>query len=229
MRLTPLLMLASLCLAQTPPAFEAASIKVNKTADPASWWKVRPGGLVVYNMSIKNIAKAAYGIQDVQFSGAAWLDEDRYDIDAKANSRASGKELVEMLQTLLADRFKLTLHRETRQVPGYALVVAKSGLKIKPSDNENTTENESASKFTANHIDMPRLARLCERVLKQPVIDDTHLAGGYDFILEYSKDGDPNLPTIFTAVTEKLGLKLEPRKLPVEVVVVDHAERPSDN
>jgi uncharacterized protein (TIGR03435 family) len=229
MRLTPLLMLASLCLAQTPPAFETASIKVNKTADPASWWKVRPGGLVVYNMSIKNIAKAAYGIQDVQFSGAAWLDEDRYDIDAKANSRASGKELVEMLQTLLADRFKLTLHRETRQVPGYALVVAKSGLKIKPSGNENTTENESVTKFTATHVDMPRLARLAERVLKQPVIDDTHITGGYDFTLEYATDGNPDRPTLFTALTEQLGLRLESRKLPVEVVVVDHAERPSDN
>ena len=229
MHLAMLLLLVSACLAQTPPAFETASVKVNKTGDPASWWKLRPGGLVVYNMSIKNIAKAAYGIQDVQFSGAAWLDEDRYDIDAKADSRASGKELVQMLQTLLTDRFKLTLHRETRQVPGYALVVAKSGLKIKRSDNENTTENESTTRWTATHVDMPRLARLIERVLKQPVIDDTHVTGGYDFVLEYSKDGDPNLPTIFTALTEKLGLKLDSRKLPVEVVVVDHAERPSDN
>jgi len=231
MRLAATFLLASLALAQTPPAFETASVKLNKTSDPASWWKVRPGGLVVYNMSIKNIVKAAYAIQDVQFSGADWLDEGRYDIDAKASSRASGKELVEMLQTLLADRFKVTLHRETRQVPGYALTVAKSGLKIQPSTNENTTEHESANKFTATHIDMPRLARLVERVVKQPVVDDTHVSGGYDFVLEYARaaSDDNTLPSIFTALTEQLGLKLESRKLPVEVIVVDRAERPAEN
>ena len=231
MRLAAALVFASLAFAQTPPAFETASVKLNKTTDPASWWRVRPGGLTVYNMTIKNIVKAAYAIQDVQFSGADWLDEGRYDIDAKASSRASGKELVQMLQTLLADRFKVTLHRETRQVPGYALTVAKSGFKLRPSDSESTTDHESANKYIATHVDMPRLARLVERVLKQPVVDDTHVSGGYDFVLEYARaaSDDNTLPTIFTALSEQLGLKLESRKLPVEVVVVDRAERPVDN
>ena len=223
-----------------PVVFEAASVKMNNTGDPASHWNIRPGGISVYNMSIKNIVKAAYGIQDVQFSGAAWLDDERYNIEAKGDSKANPKQLIAMLQNLLAERFKVAIHREQRMVSGYVLVVAKSGLKIKPVDtSEGSNERSSGNKFTATHLDMARFAKFLERTVGQPVIDDTHLTGGFDFVLEYALErqqraadpdsGAPPLPSIFTVIAEQLGLKLEPRKLPVEVIVVDHAERPSDN
>jgi uncharacterized protein (TIGR03435 family) len=234
------LLLPDLGLTQssTPPAFEAAVVRPNKSGDPASRWNMHPGGLEMYNMSIKNIVKAAYGIQDAQFSGTAWLDGDRYSIEAKADGTANGKQMLLMLQNLLAERFQLAVHREQRMVAGYALVVSKSGLKIRPSDVANTNEHRVGNQFTATHVEMPRLARFLERVVGQPVIDATHVTGGFDFVLEYADErrqqGDadsagPSLPSIFTALNETLGLKLDPRKVPVEMLVVDHAERPSDN
>ena len=151
-----------------------------KIGDTGSHWRSVDGRLTMQNMSVRNIIQAAYGLKDNQFSGPSWLDIDRYSIEAKAETKVEEKQLLLMLQTLLADRFKLAVHREQKMVPGYALVVAKSGLKMHPSEGQGSRSNGTANKLTATHLDMPRLARFLERVVGLPVVDDTHVTGGFD-------------------------------------------------
>jgi len=231
---------ATLWLAQAAaqPAFEVASIKPSTTDQNGSSWRVQPGRVTMVNESIKQIIQAAYSVQDHQYSGPAWLEGERYNIDAKADSKGDGKQLLLMLRTLLAERFKLVVHHETKSMPGYALVPAKGGLKIHPVEGESSNTNESRNKLTATHIDMARFTKFLTNLLSQPVVDETGVKESFSFVLQYvnprslraeKADGDNVLPTIFTALTEQLGLKLESRKVPVDVLVVDRAERPSDN
>jgi uncharacterized protein (TIGR03435 family) len=233
---------ASLSVAQPAPqpAFEAAAIRPNTTGASGSNWRIHPGGVTVENMSLRHIIQAAFTLQDYQYSGPAWLENERYNIDAKDETKADGKQLVRMLQTLLAERCKLVVHRETRPVSGYALVVAKGGLKIHPAEGEGWSLNSQNrdTRLKATHVNMPRFAAYIARALSQPVVDETKVTGGFDFALEFadprpgraeSGDGAPPLPSIFTALSEQLGLKLESRKVPVEILVVDRAERPSEN
>jgi uncharacterized protein (TIGR03435 family) len=209
-----------------------------KIGDTGSHWRSDPGRLRMENMSARNIIVAAYRIKDTEFSGPAWLDSVRYTIDAKTDSTTDEPHLLLMLQTLLADRFQLLVHRETRQVPGYALVVAKGGVKMKRSEQEGSGSRGSANKLTATNLDMPHIARFVERVVGQPVIDDTHVSGGFDFVLEYAREqrqppepdaAAPTLPSLFTALPEQLGLKLEARKVSIQMLIVDRAERPTEN
>jgi uncharacterized protein (TIGR03435 family) len=230
---------AALCLAQTAtqPTFEVASIK-RGTPGNGSSWRVQPGRLTMENESIKQIVQAAYSLQDYQYSGPAWLEGERYNIDAKADHRGDGKQLLLMLQNLLSERFKLVVHHESKSMPGYALVLAKSGLKIRAVEGEGSNTNESRNKLTATHIDMARFTKFLANLLSLPVVDETGVKDSFSFVLQYvnprserteKADGDEVLPTIFTALTEQLGLKLETRKVPVDVLVVDRAERPSEN
>ena len=223
------------------PAFEVAAIKPNTTADSSSNWSVRPGGLTVENMSLKSIIQAAYSVQNYQYLAPAWLDKERYNITAKPETKAEGgKQLLLMLQTLLAERCKLVVHRETKPVSGYALVVAKGGLKIHPAEGEgwNLNSGNRDTKLTATHVSMPQLATFVARVLSQPVVDETNVTDRFDFVLEFadprpgraeSGDAATPLPSIFTALSEQLGVKLETRKLPVEMLVVDRAGRCAEN
>jgi uncharacterized protein (TIGR03435 family) len=233
-----LVVLSAAALAQTvsPPAFEVAAIKSNHMGDTGSHWKDKDGHLAMTNMSVKNIVIAAYGIQERQFAGPSGLANHRYTIDAKADHKAGGPEVMRMLQTLLADRFKLVVHREQKMMPGYALVAGKS-IKMRASQGESAHSRNDGSKLVAQHLDMPGLARILERQIGDPVVDDTHLSGGYDFTLEYSverrrpmeTDALPSdKPSIFTALPEQLGLKLEGRKVPIEMLVVDRVEKPAE-
>jgi len=220
------------CHAQT--AFEAASIKPVEGGDGVHW-SSDPGRLVLTGMSLRNLVITAYGLKNGEYSGPAWLDSVHYTVEAKSPARSSEKEKLVMLQALLADRFKLVTHRETRQVSGYALVVAKGGLKMQRSKAEGSESHGSGNKLTATNLDMARIARHVERVVGEPVIDETHLTVGYDFVLEYTRenrapsDDLAALPTIFTALPEQLGLKLESRKVPIEMLIVDRCERPTEN
>ena len=230
---------AALALAQTaPPRFEVASVKPAPADAKGSSWNVRPGGLIVNNMTLKEIIQVAYGLQEYQCSTPGWLQEARYNIVAKPEAGATdGNQLTAMLRTLLAERFKLAIHRETKLVPGYALVVAKGGLKAKFSDSEGSSMKEGSTRFTGTGVNMSQLITWAARLLRQPVVDETGLTGKYNVTLDYAnpqlavEPGDPpsTLPSVFTALTEQAGLRLEGRKLPVEIIVVDHAERSSDN
>ncbi|HJZ95855.1 MAG TPA: TIGR03435 family protein [Candidatus Solibacter sp.] len=235
--LTCVFLPAALCVAQSATStFEVAAIKPSTARDGGSRWSSNNGRLTLENNSIKQIIMGAYSLQEYTYSGPAWLEAERYNVDAKADEKVDRDTLLQMVQTMLADRFKLKFHREQKLVSGYAMVVAKSGLKVKPVDGEGSSMSSNDTKLTAKHVDMPRIAVFASRVLGQPVIDETGVKDSFDFVLEFERrqrtESDPNapaLPTLFTALSEQLGLKLEPKKVPLDVLVVDHAERPTEN
>lgn len=251
-----------IAFAQVPtrPTFEVASIKPNsigvRTGVRIGCCLVQPGGTVSATAAtLKNMMEWAYGVQDYQISGGpTWLDSTRYDIIAKLEHAVDLHPTMDnrdyfrqMVQGLLADRFKLALRRETKELPIYALVVAKNGAKLraleKPQNATDTRLHGEKGRLIAEKVTMGLLAQeVLSNVLGRPVIDKTGLAGYYDFKLEWAPDegvrgpdgkreigGDPIGPSLFTAIQEQLGLKLESAKGPVEVLVVDQAEKPDAN
>jgi uncharacterized protein (TIGR03435 family) len=229
---TALLLLANCAFAQ-PPAFEAATIKPSKSQPGRSATHTRTGMVVLTGKTLKGLICSAYDVKDFQVSGGPkWMDDDRYDVNAKAEGAATGKQLDAMLQTLLADRFQLAIHREQKVGPAYALVLVKSGLKIKPVEgNPGTNSKGGKGQLTVTGMPMPEFADLLARELKTPVVDFTATPGAFDFKLEWSLEGDANdaQSALFAALQSQLGLKLESRKLPVDLIVVDRAEKPSEN
>jgi uncharacterized protein (TIGR03435 family) len=227
--LLPSALFATLGLAQTaPPTFEAAVIKPSITTDGGSSWRIQPGRIVMENETLRQMIQQAYGLQDYQYSGPVWLENDRYYLEGKAETK-DPNQLILMLQNLLTERFKLAVHREPKPVSGYALVVAKSGLKIKPAEGEGWNFNSNKTRIRVTHANMTEFAKYLSNEIKQPVVDETGVKDAFTFELQYAnprESSDTNLPTIFTALTEQLGLKLEPRKVPVEILIVDHVERP---
>jgi uncharacterized protein (TIGR03435 family) len=253
-----------------------------------------PGGrFTAANISLKMLIHLAYGVTDSQISGGpGWLNSEKFDIEAKADdsSIAEPWKLSEeqrklaqdrskrMLQALLADRFKLTLHRETKELPVYALVVAKNGPKLQAATADELAPpdpKEAHVRLDSPKGPMPKgrgllmrpgqlsgtaapIAILAETLSNQPelgrtVLDKTGLQGYYDFTLKWTPDerqgqmfrgpGDgakegpgsdsapppDSGPSLFTAIQEQLGLKLESQKGPVEILIIDGAERPSEN
>jgi len=225
--------------------FEAASIKPS-TADPGSGSEVtsETGRIIARNVTLKRCVRGAYDVPEAQvFGGPKWVDEDRYDINAKAAGPAGGRELSAMFQSLLAERFHLVLHRETRALPGYALVLGKGGLRAMPSA-PGTPWNSTSSRrsIEAEGCNMAGLAQKLSEVLHVPVADMTTVDGKFDFKLEWTPEDlqakPPSGtamtevalgPSIFTALREQLGLRLEARKVPTEVLVIDRAEKASEN
>jgi uncharacterized protein (TIGR03435 family) len=232
-------MAAALCRAQRP-AFEAAAIKPSKAEEGHSHWNSGKGRLTMDNMSLRQIIRAAYSAKEYELEGGpGWLDSERFHIDAKAEGNVDDDQLMPMLQTLLADRFKLVVHRERKELPGLALVVAKGGPKIRAVEGGGSQMNSRDGKLTAKHASMAKLAEFAQRQVGRPVVDKTGLAGGFDFTLQWSNERMlkaaeesgtvPPAPSIFTALPEQLGLKLEARKVPVEILMIDSAERPTEN
>lgn len=236
---------AAASFGQTPPApaFEVVSIKPT-TAEPggSSGITTEKGRISARNVTLKRCVRGAYDVpESLVFGGPKWIDDERYDIDAKAAGPATDRELMAMLQSLLAERFKLALHRETRTLPGYALVLGKNGLTAKRSEPGSPFRGNSTGKtIDAQSCDMGRLAQKLSEVLHLPVVDLTAVAGEYDFKLEWTPDNlqatappagaaVPAGPSIFAALQEQLGLRLEPRKVPTEVLVIDRADRASAN
>ena len=227
-----------------PPAFEVASVKPNPTRDGHSSTNISmdkdAAKLTLEHSSLFRCIQAAYGVKEYQIEGPDWLKSEEYDIVGTVSSRIPREEIWPMLQTLLAERFKLTLHRETRMLPVYDLVVGKSGAKIQPVDPEGSSGTwQGADTLTAKKEPMDHFAGVLSRIVDRPVLDKTGLAGAYDFTLQYSRDDVQSTyhsdhavdaPSIFTALQEKLGLKLEGRKGPVEILVIDHVEKvPAEN
>jgi uncharacterized protein (TIGR03435 family) len=170
--------------------------------------------------------------------GPGWLSDDRYDVSAKAAGAASRNQVMLMLQALLADRFKLTFHFEEKEMPIYSLVIAKNGPKIKEAkDDGNGLEigGDPQHALSARNISMAQFAGTLSRLqeLDRPVVDRTGLKGVFnislDFVAEDAASPDSAGPSIFTALAEQLGLKLEATKGPVQIFVIDHVEKPSEN
>jgi uncharacterized protein (TIGR03435 family) len=313
------------------PTFEVASVK---PAEPQTGMGIRvmmrggpgsadPGQLTYTNVTLKNVLMNAYAVKGYQLNGPKWLDSERFDIVAKIPKAATKEQFQLMLQNLLAERFKLTLHHETKDLPMYALVVGKGGPKLKESVEDDATAagatpqggaagpggpsafappppppppppgSDGAGpvmgrlkvgadgmpqlpagmgknnmmmivmngrmRLMASHRSMSALAEMLGNQLGRPVVDATELKANYDFNLDFAPDGmngpmgmmpppppqhdggpgggapmasasDPGGPSIFTALQEQLGLKLEQRKGPVDLLVIDRLEKaPTEN
>jgi uncharacterized protein (TIGR03435 family) len=162
------------------------------------------------------------------------LDSDRFDIAAKSERAEDGQaELMAMLRTLLAERFKLVVHRETRNVQALVLEVAKGGSKLERAEDGAATTQNGRGMIDARVITMSRFAEVLSRQMDLPLVDSTGLKGAFNLKLEWrpesAKDPTDNRPSVFDALQEQLGLRLQSRKVPIEMLVIDHAERPSEN
>ena len=223
-------------------SFEAASIKPSEAATGSGSGIDSDNGLLRgHNVTLMRCIVGAYGVPEAQvLDGPKWIGETRFDITAKSDHPAGDAELMTMLQSLLADRFKLALHHDARTISGYALTVAKGGIKAKVSDaGGHSTTSGSRGRIDAVGCPMSRLIIRLSAALGVPVTDMTDDKRSFDFTLQWvpedvqMKTGAPSDsssgPSLFTALQEQLGLKLEARKLPLEVLVIDHAELPSEN
>jgi bla regulator protein blaR1 len=215
------------------PAFEVASVKLNRTGSSNSRFpELRNGTLAAENVSLKSLLSVAYGLSRERITGPAWLDSDRFDLAGKAPLGVPNSEMKPMLQALLKDRFKVEVHRESRDMPVYEMVVAKGGLKISLSDPEHPLAmppkyEGSMLKATGT---MSEIADKITPLAGRPVLDKTGLQGRYAFMLIYSQlsagaADSSSAPDFFTAVEKQMGLTLEAKKEPIDILIVDHAER----
>lgn len=199
-------------------------------------WNSYPTNRVYYhNQALDVILGDAFDQNNLYIDGPAWLKEQRYDIEAKID----GDMLLPrgtvrpMLQTLLQQHLRLAAHREIRAVSGYELVTAKSTLRLSPSrPDDKKFEYIFKNQIRIGASDLDALAGCLESAMRQPVLNKTNVSGRYNVELECSVDpaADSNLPDIFTAVREQLGLKLVPAKVPVQYLVVDYVDRvPTEN
>jgi len=215
-------------------SFEVASVK-RVPAQPGGYrssMNLDPGRLTCTNVSLRKMIVTGYNVKDYQLTGPEWLNSELYDITATLPAGASGDQVMPMIQTLLADRFHVELHRETKDLPVYALVVAKGGSKLKAAEFGRGGTNFDGRRLEASRTGMPKLADFLAQRLDRPVLDMTELKGVFDFNLEWSQDAAPtdSMPDLMTALQQQLGLKLEARKAPVEILVVDRAEKiPTEN
>jgi uncharacterized protein (TIGR03435 family) len=240
-----------LALQFTPAAqveFDAASIKESQNLNSGGSLRFMPGGgITAEHLLVRQYITIAYGLQSFQLVRAPdWTRDTYYDIVAKPAGAASREQALAMLQTLLTDRFKLTSHREKRQMDGFALVRARTselGPSLRPSTVNCETQIATVPKCregrfsTAATVNMLKLVgapmwSLLQPVINQlnaPVNDETQLAGTFDIDLRWSSDVAPadDLPSLFTALQEQLGLKLERRRVTEEIFVVDRIERPT--
>jgi uncharacterized protein (TIGR03435 family) len=232
------------------PAFEVVSIKSNKSGDPGSSTYRLPDGFRNVNMPLATLVRSSYGIiMDEQIVGMpAWAQSERYDVEAKvdADTAEAWKKLAwperlkqeqPMMRALLADRCNLKVHHETRLAPVYDLVIAKGGVKMKEAaPDEGNSEGLGPGKMTAHAASIDSLVYGFSGLLGRLIVDKTGLGDKkFDFALTWTPDdrraADPANagPSLFTALEEQLGLKLVPAKGPVEILVIDHMERPSAN
>jgi uncharacterized protein (TIGR03435 family) len=228
------LWIAAMAVAAQVSSFEVASVKpVNPPAGPhVVSLIVNHGKLNIEAAELRQIVGLAYAIQRVRVQGGPeWADSDQFDIVAKAgNPDATRDEIRSMLQTLLAERFKLVVHRETKQLPAYTLVVGKSGSKLKESAPDKKsgladTVGPAGEQLTVLQASPLRiLVNMLANTLGGPVVDKTGLDKLYDYTFQW-----PNADSSLSASLDELGLKLEAKKEPVEVLVMVRAEHPSTN
>jgi uncharacterized protein (TIGR03435 family) len=257
----------------TSLAFEAASVKPNTSGDLRKSIGPAPGGrFLAANNTLRDLIPFAYGIPQTTagfriVGGPTWIDEDRFDVTAKVDGTWTPREMSEMLRTLLADRFKLAAHHETRDLPIYTLVAVPGRVRLRPSEVDQAAcdarraaiqrrepvppitpgarpicgaGRSAPGMITAVGSSMDALTSTLSPFVSRVVTNRTGLAGLFDFELKWTPDSipqapadapplniDPNGPSIFTALQEQLGLKLESTRGPVDVVVIDRVQRPT--
>jgi uncharacterized protein (TIGR03435 family) len=253
-------LLASAALAQQaapaptttkPLTFEVATIKPTATTD---FWRLlpTPDGYTATNVSLFKLIGEAYGIVDPKLisGGPHWIDRDKFDLEAKFDAASvpgaqnlTHTQRAAMLQPLLADRFHLKLHHETKYLPVFNLVLAKGDPKLQPTPGAPDDMISSTCQYTrgpgsaqAARCSMNNLVDALRDITGRTVIDKTSLTGLFNYTLRWTPDNAPApaasdtpAPDIFTAIQEQLGLKLEPSTAPLDVLVIDSAEKPTPN
>jgi uncharacterized protein (TIGR03435 family) len=246
-------------LGQPPaqPRFDVASIK--PSVEPGTMYvRTLAGGHLVANAPARLMLMNAYGVQYSQLAGVPdWLGSETWSVDARAEGNPTRHELMLMLQSLLEERFHLKVHRESREMSVYALTIARKGPKLPapkdggcaapvlgqpepaapPCGRVRILMSPQGILMEGGGAAVTELARVLAIPLSRPVVDRTALTGAYDIHLQFSNDssGTTDLPAdatnagIFTAIQEQLGLKLAPAKAPIDVLVIDHIERPTAN
>jgi uncharacterized protein (TIGR03435 family) len=216
--------------------FEAASVKPSKSGSFSSSSNTRRDNVEIKNETLRDIITEAFELKDYQVTGPDWLSSERFDIVAKApHGTGDDEKLMPLLRTLLAERFKLETHRETKELPVYGLVVGKGGFKlqaveVKQGAGLNGNSDNSGGDLKARGITMEELAEWMSRHMDRPVVDMTGLKDSYSFTLMYSREdkgqtGTTTHPVLPLAIQEQLGLRLEKRTAPVQMLVVDRAEK----
>lgn len=245
-----LFLLSSAAAAQTAgtPAFEVASVKPSQRqvgADYNNQFTILPSGITARNATLRRLVSEAYGIQMRQVVGPSWIDQNEYDIEARTGDHANREQQDLMLRALLAERFNLKQHRETREMRVYELLADRDGTKIHSVKSGETARAGAGFHF---HGDMRQFADFLAVQFSIPILDDptqpgraggpaipvldrTELPGVYDFIIDVKPELGTDSFTLWQrALREQMGLRIESRRGPVEVVVVDAAARvPSAN
>jgi uncharacterized protein (TIGR03435 family) len=229
---------ASIALSQQPDVFELATIKLFDPASPeTSFHYDTRGGLKAQGTTLADLIRYAYDLRDFQLSGASgWMSATRYSVVGKGGQTNVPLAVIrKRVQALLTERFQLALHRESKDMPIYALVLAKGGLKLHRNTSTDRPGGVGAgpSMFRGTAIPLDELARGLSGITGRPVRNETGLDGLYDVDLHWTPDtapaDAPPGPSLYTALQEQAGLKLEAKRGPVDVMVIDRAERPSEN
>jgi uncharacterized protein (TIGR03435 family) len=232
------------------PTFEVVDIKVDTSGAITPNERFLPGGRIeLTSATVKEMIEAIYGVKPgMIIGGPPWISSTRYNMVAKATPGTNVPVLLEMVKTMLADQFHLAFHNESKVMPAYALTLAKDGPQLKQAAGGRQACSNRAAQINGapavhrecKNIAMPEFARMLGlgefRQDDRPVVDRTELSGIYDVAFEYGRPQQPDStgtadltgPTVFEAL-EKIGLKLEPSKQSVAVMVIDRAERPPDN
>jgi uncharacterized protein (TIGR03435 family) len=237
MKLAVTILFAAVGIGQTVPAFDAATVKLNKTESRTMSIHVDPKLASWKHYTLEGLIQIAYANEeyDRRVGGPSWVDSDTWDVEAASERPVKGQERRQMLQTLLADRFKLKVHTESRDVPEYALVVAKSGSKLHPVSAAELASTPGSTvvgtkSFDGHVVEVAELARWLRAEIGRPVIDRTGLAGKYEVKIAFTLDdnssgADQSEASVFAAL-QALGLRLESIRGLVKVLVIDHVEKP---
>jgi uncharacterized protein (TIGR03435 family) len=228
------------------PDWDVATVKPSDPTSPGGQRINLRGRQVVFqNTTVEQFLLLGYGLQKSQLAGEPdWVKTERWNVDGLANvdGKPNWKQTQGMMRKLLAERFGLKLHPEQREMPVFALTIAKGGPKLTPNasdpdglmDQQNTEVNGQHAENLKN-TPVPELALILQFHVDRPVVDQTGLKGRYDFQLKWTVD-ESKAPTdgsaapgLFTAIQEQIGLKLEPVKAPADMLVIDAVERPSAN
>lgn len=245
-------------------SFEVASIKPAAQQEPGRrmiGMRSDDGRVTYSNVTLRDVIRNAFKVKDRQIEGPDWLNSERYDIVAKFPSGATKDDIPVMLQSLLADRFKLTYHKDSKVSPIYAMIPSKGGPKVQPAESAGGMRMMMGPKgiHLSGMLSLTQLADGLSNFTDRIVVDKTNLKGTFDIDLEFKPEGggpggmmrmgppgggpgpggpageshtndDSDAPSLFTAIQEKLGLKLDPQKAPVDLYVIDQAEKvPTEN
>jgi uncharacterized protein (TIGR03435 family) len=226
------------------PSFEVATIKVSDPADQKHRFEIHGHRIILENQTVQTMIEMSYGVHARQIANApSWAESQRFDVEGlpDVEGQPNVAQFQEMVRKLLEERFALKFHTDKREMPRYVLTVAKDGPKMEPTKsapdalpNERGTGDSTSRTLQMENVSMGEVAHNLQGALDRPVVDETGLKGKYDFTLRWLRedapvaaDSDSNLPPLFTALQEQLGLKVEPSKGDVEMMVIDHVTQPS--